>query len=623
MRTFWCALALTSITLPPPAKAGFPNGVAAGDVDHQSAVLWARSDAPGLVTFELATDPSFAQIVATASQQVVDVTVPAKVALTGLSDGVRYFYRATDAAAAVATGTFVTPALTGYRGLRMGVSGDWRGELNPYPSISNAPARQLDLWVSHGDTIYADVASPAVPLPQATTIAEHRAKHAEVYAERFGTNSFAPLRASTAFLVNIDDHEVTNDFQGGAPPSSDPRFAGESVAFINETMLYQTGLQAFREYNPTADVNWAGTGDPRFDGKPDLYRARRYGLDAAVFVVDARSFRDQGLPPVTNPNDLTQIVNFVLQSFTPGRTMLGTAQRERLKSDLLAAEQRGVTWKFVLIPEPTQNLGVLAASDRFEGYAWERTNLLSFIAANGISNVVFVAADIHGTLVNEIAYQTAPGEPQVPTGAFEITTGSVAYAAPFGPTVVGLAAQFGLISPAEFALYNSLPRAGRDDFLVQLINTQLDVFKYPALGLGGGDVAAALLAGTYWPTHTYGWTEFEIEPETQLLTVTTYGIDWYSATELLANPAAILARTPSVVSRFSVSPVGKAIAGDLNCDGFVTVADISGFIQALIDPAAYDAANPFCDRERADVSGDGFVTVGDIGGFVTLLTAAR
>ncbi len=62
------------------------------------------------------------------------------------------------------------------------------------------------------------------------------------------------------------------------------------------------------------------------------------------------------------------------------------------------------------------------------------------------------------------------------------------------------------------------------------------------------------------------------------------------------------------------------LVGDMNCDGFVTVGDIGGFVLALTDPTGYAAAFPNCDIFNADVNNDGFVTVGDIGGFVTLLT---
>ncbi|MDX2197644.1 MAG: M14 family zinc carboxypeptidase [Phycisphaerae bacterium] len=62
------------------------------------------------------------------------------------------------------------------------------------------------------------------------------------------------------------------------------------------------------------------------------------------------------------------------------------------------------------------------------------------------------------------------------------------------------------------------------------------------------------------------------------------------------------------------------LPGDMNCDGFVTVSDIGGFVLALTDPAQYAVVYPSCELARGDVNGDGFVTVADIGVFVGLLT---
>jgi phosphodiesterase/alkaline phosphatase D-like protein len=204
-----------------PALAGvsIPNGVAAGDTTANSVVLWTRSTAIGDVVFEYSTDATFGSGVSSVMRSVVDGSVPVKADIGGLAAGTRYYYRATDANSETVSGTFKTSAAAGQRtGLRFGVSGDWRGELAPYPAIGNAPGRNLDFFVGLGDTIYADFPSPAVPIPQAMTLPEFRAKHAEVYGERFGVNSFAELRASTSWFATIDDHEVTNDFAGGAAP---------------------------------------------------------------------------------------------------------------------------------------------------------------------------------------------------------------------------------------------------------------------------------------------------------------------------------------------------------------------------------------------------------------------
>lgn len=60
--------------------------------------------------------------------------------------------------------------------------------------------------------------------------------------------------------------------------------------------------------------------------------------------------------------------------------------------------------------------------------------------------------------------------------------------------------------------------------------------------------------------------------------------------------------------------------GDMNCDGVITVGDISGFVLALTDPTGYAAAYPGCQIANADINDDGTISVGDIGAFVSLVT---
>ena len=217
-----------------------------------------------------------------------------------------------------------------------------------------------------------------------------------------------------------------------------------------------------------------------------------------------------------------------------------------------------------MIPEPIENIGVLASQDRFEGYAAERTEILKYVNDNNISNVVFVAADFHGTLVNNLTYQTAPGQAQIATSAFEIVTGAVAYDKPFGPTVAELATQVGLLTAAQKTQYDALPAAGKDAFIKNIVDSGLAQLGYDPLGLdknlpqANGLINAKLLQGDYVATNTYGWTEFNIDKDTQKLTVTTYGIDAYSRAELEANPTKITSQVPKIVSQFEVTPNGFA-----------------------------------------------------------------
>jgi alkaline phosphatase D len=531
-----------------------PNGVAAGDTTQASTVLWACGTTVGDVLFECSTDPTFSTDVLTATASVTDLLQPVKVQIAELSPATAYSYRATDAAGASAVGQFRTAAAGGtHAGLRFGVSGDWCGWLAPYPAIANAEERNLDFFVEHGDTIVAGSPSPA-----ATTLEEFRLRHNEVYSTHLGLNIWAELRASTSILATIDDNEVRNNFAGGADPSSDPRF-DDTGAFINETELYGNALQAFQEYNPLRDEFYGATGDDRTANKRKLYRFNTYSSDAAVFILDTRSFRDEPLP-LDDPTDPLQVLAFLTNSFTDTtRTMLGAQQLADLKADLLQAQADGITWKFVLVSGPIQNLGVYLAPDRYEGYAAERTDLLRFITQNGIDNVVFIAASLHGTIVNNLIYQEeSPGyplPPQIPTGAFEVIVGPVAIYPPFGPAVVGFAQAYGLITSDEREDYDGRSREGKDEFVRQLIDEKLLApLRYDAIGLDGSGIDADLLQGGYASVHTYGWTEFEITPGNKVLTVTTYGIDPYTEAELAANPHEIITRTPTVVSQFTVNP---------------------------------------------------------------------
>ncbi|MDD1462208.1 phytase, partial [Dolichospermum sp. ST_sed2] len=694
----------------PVAQPAFPNGVASGDTTQTSTVLWSRATTLGTVTFEYSTKADFSVIAGAKTATVTNALQPVKVEVTGLTAGTDYFYRVTDATGAKTTGKFSTAATLGNKtGLKFGVTGDWRGELAPYPAVSNADDANLKFFVELGDTIYADVASPAVRNPdgsekrQAITLDEYRAKQAEVYGVRYGQNTLGDLRASTSILATIDDHEVYNDFSGKVPTNFTSNLTGAqelqpvttaatgtaslevsrvgnyidysltiqaldlgtflgftpqttttaddvtaahihravrgtngSVIFdikndkdlkytvnqngsvtltgrwdttdgltsaflnnfettksgadtnlyfnvhttsnpsgvirgqivagtnlTNDSAVYENGLQAFQEYNPISDQFYGQTGDVSTAGERKLYRYNTHGSDAATFVLDARSFRDVELANVTDLTNSTQIGNFLTASFDPNRTMLGKVQLEDLKRDLLQSQNNGIIWKFIMLPEPIQNLGVAIASDRYEGYAAERTEILKYINDNKISNVVFVTADFHGTLVNNLTYQLAPGQAQIPTSAFEIITGSVAYDAPFGPTVASA-----FLTAEQKAFYNALPVANdadsvvndKDDFIKQIVNGGITALGYDPVGLNSnlspanGLINANLLQGDYIATHTYGWTEFNIDKTTQKLTVTTYGTEPYSRAQLEANPAAITSRQPIIVSQFEVAP---------------------------------------------------------------------
>jgi alkaline phosphatase D len=265
------------------SSSSLPNGVASGDTTQTSTVLWTRSAIPGDVRFQVKDDDR------TIVDDVVSVKnpqKPAKFAVTHLEPGEQYRYKVTSPDGQSIKGTFKTAAKPNSNGgLSFGVSGDWRGELAPYPAIKNVDGKALDFFIKLGDTIYADIASPAVPTGQAKSLAEYRAKHQEVYASHIGINSFAELQRNVSIFSTIDDHEVINDFAGGALAATDPRFS-TTTGLINQTALYKNSLQAFIEYNAIKNKHYPVIGDGLTDGRPDLYRSQRYGLTAGIYILE-------------------------------------------------------------------------------------------------------------------------------------------------------------------------------------------------------------------------------------------------------------------------------------------------------------------------------------------------
>ncbi len=536
-------------------NAVFPNLSAAGDTTQTSTVLWARSALLGNLTFEVAETDDFSTIIATQTAAVMDVTIPAKVRIENLTPNTAYVYRITHENGDTTIGRFRTPAEMGKHGLRFGVSGDWRGELRPYISLKNALERDLAFFVLHGDTIYADIPSLDFKKYQAVTLEDFRVKHNEVYSARYDNNVLAQLRALMTVFATIDDHEVTNDFAGGAVPDTDERFGGETVPYINQTALYQNGMQAFFEYNPLRDEIYENTGDDRMEGRPKLYRYQIYGEDAAVIVLDARSFRDESVDPVTNFFNPLERNRFNRDVFTPGRTFLGRTQVEDLKRDLQSAHEASITWKFVMIPEPMQQMGWFGGNDRWEGYAPERTEVLQFIEDNAIRNVVFIAADVHSTYINKIFYQTETNGDFIPTHVFEVTTGPVAFYPPTGAATVDGAAQFGLISQPDYEAYQKMSIPEKDKVLLGLFNQYaMQLQGFEDLGLANSLINAELVKGEYIAGHVFGWTEFDVAPDTQVLTITTWGIPAYSPEDATKRSQDILALKPEVINQLVVTP---------------------------------------------------------------------
>ncbi len=373
----------------------FNLGVASGDVTPASAVVWTRAAGAEAVEAEISKNASFKTYVSVQSSTSAERDFTVKTVFRGLEPGTVYYYRFFAHGRFSPTGSFTTaPAETASHPLRFVFGGDSDGVRNASgaPTYNNfevlgaAAAEDPAFFLYFGDTIYADRD------PVASTLSGYRSK----YRENRGYPALTKLLAQTSTYNTWDDHEVVNDF------------AGKTV----DRALFEAGRQAFREYLPIDD----SAGDPA-----TMYRAFRWGKDVDLIALDERSFRD-GSASTTCANDelpgvLAPGVPAIYRAgrailklpdaipggcldalSNPTRTMLGVEQKAFLKQRLKSST---ATWKVIVNEVPIMQIEA-GPYDRWEGYAAERREILSFIRDNGIKNVVFLTTDFHGTVFGPV-----------------------------------------------------------------------------------------------------------------------------------------------------------------------------------------------------------------------------
>jgi phosphodiesterase/alkaline phosphatase D-like protein len=388
-------------------------------------MLWTRAGGEGRYRWQVATDARFNQVVdrgRARAEKSHDFTM--KPVATGLKPSTRYFYRFLDGSRSSSVGRFRTlPRSGSAAGLHLAFSGDsdvlWTdhpdADATPFEVLKRVAEERPDLFLYFGDTIYSDSETGAAP---ALT---KRAKWAKYKANRVAATKRVLRSVST--WAGWDDHEVINDFDG-------------AVLAVENPELLAAGLAAFNDYWPVAEARY--------------YRKVDIGSQIDLIFLDERRYRSQsadeidspcrddegeldlaptmpanmrgqiGLPPV-DPECLTHVLD-------PARTMLGAEQLAWLKQTLSASD---ATWKLIVNEVPMTQIFVLPY-DRWDGYAAERTDLLTYIGDNAIDNVVFLTTDIHASVGarvyvdisqdndNPVAYEVVAGPIQTCTLECEV-----------------------------------------------------------------------------------------------------------------------------------------------------------------------------------------------------------
>jgi alkaline phosphatase D len=224
------------------------------------------------------------------------------------------------------------------------------GGNEPWATLTLAAEQRLDLFLLLGDLVYADGAS---------SLEDYRL----YYDQALRTEGFRDLCASTSLVATWDDHEVANNWDWS--DLADGQF--------------DAALQAFRETLPFVPGG----------GVSGIWRKLSWGAVLDVFVLDCRAERDGGI--------------YI------------SAQQQSWLLDGLA--NSGARFKIIMNSVPITDLAAIfgtgGASDRWDGYATQRQEVLATIRALEIPGILWVTGDVHYAQVGAIDPEGGDGEDMV------------------------------------------------------------------------------------------------------------------------------------------------------------------------------------------------------------------
>ncbi len=430
------------------------HGIASGDVTATEAVIWARANRAAQMVVEYTPVPTVNWPLLRQVGPLVEARddFTGKIILSGLTPDTRYLYWVHFIASTEGigirseAGQFRTaPADGTARALTFVWWGDLGGQFycrdpeRGYAMFTQMAGLISDVALANGDSIYADgVCPPATTRPDhpqnllspepetaahqfvAATDPRWQTAHEVLAAYRakwkyhLEDDAYRRFRAQTPHVYQWDDHEVINDWApaedrlGTIRGSHDPR----PVSALSEP-----GKKSFFEYTPI-----------RPDPEGRIYRSFRFGMLAELFILDARSYRDDNILP----DGIGKVLDVRLRNGDRRRlegkakSILGTAQREWLLKGLREAQARGVVWKIIssddTLSSPSGSYQLFAPEgpmtplyhvrdgwaagaklnadtdgnqDNPLGFESELRTILAFINAEGIRNVVWLATDVH------------------------------------------------------------------------------------------------------------------------------------------------------------------------------------------------------------------------------------
>ena len=415
----------------------FRHGVASGDPDATSVVLWTRvsAGAPLVVEWELAADPQFARIIQRGTVQTGperDFTV--KALAEGLAPGGRYYYRfrARGMTSAVGRTRTLPVGKLDRLGIALASCSNYAfGFFNAYDAIARDPA--VDFVLHTGDYIYeygadgwgGDVAKKIgrvhQPAHEIVSLSDYRTRHAQ-YKTDAGSQA---MLAGKPLLACWDDHESANNPWTGGAQNHQADKEGDWAA------RREASIRAYFEWMP---VREPGAGRSRMQ----FWRTYVFGDLATLSTLEtrhtARAEQIDYLPyskTIASHADARAMERDAIGA--PGRTMLAPELEADLGAAWTRSKELGQPWRLIgnpmpiartrvpdvvalgLIPDPAKPLlaaQILAwkgkwnlplSPDTWDGYEWARERLYGQARSMGVNDLVFLTGDSHSFWANRLA----------------------------------------------------------------------------------------------------------------------------------------------------------------------------------------------------------------------------
>lgn len=365
----------------------FYHGVASGDPLDDAVILWTRvtddtltADSV-LVNWRVGTDTTMSTIVTSGfgyAKASKDWTF--KVDATGLQPGTWYYYDFEALGENSIMGRTRTAPVGDIDSLRFGVvscSSYEHGYFGAYRHLMDR--NDIDCILHLGDYIYEyevggysnNISGRTYePTNEIITLEDYRIRHSHYKLDQ----DLRKLHQQYPFIVVWDDHEsADNSYHDGAS-NHDPGTEG-----LWTDRLGASG-QAYHEWLPIRSPQ---------PGNIQIYRSFEFGDLINLPMIDTRiEGRDEQISSQADAND-------------PTRTMLGAVQYAWLTNNLgNSTKQWNIVGNQVMIA-PLEAFGNPVNYDQWDGYAYERGQLLNFVDTN-VTNFIVLTGDIHTSWVNDI-----------------------------------------------------------------------------------------------------------------------------------------------------------------------------------------------------------------------------